>query len=103
MLKAKILLNNVPAGELIEVVPNKEYHFIYCDEYKGPSVSLEIPLYQKMHKFESFPPFFEGLLPEGVMLEGLLRLTKTDRDDFMRQLILVGGDLIGNVTVEAIE
>jgi hypothetical protein len=36
------------------------------------------------------------------MLEGLLRQSKLDRDDFMSQLITVGHDLVGNVTVEAI-
>lgn len=37
------------------------------------------------------------------MLEGLLRQTKIDRHDFMSQIIAVGEDLVGNVTVEAAE
>ncbi|MGD0664778.1 MAG: HipA N-terminal domain-containing protein, partial [Rhabdochlamydiaceae bacterium] len=62
-----------------------------------------MPTEQKVYEFDRFPPFFEGLLPEGVMLEGLLRQTKLDRDDLMGQLLSVGGDVVGNVTIEAFE
>ena len=61
-----------------------------------------MPLTQLIYDYDKFPPFFEGLLPEGMMLEGLLRHTKIDRNDLMGQLIAVGGDLVGNVTVEAL-
>ena len=36
------------------------------------------------------------------MLEGLLRHAKIDRNDLFSQLIRVGHDMVGNVTVEAI-
>ncbi len=35
------------------------------------------------------------------MLEALLRQAKIDKNDLMSQLIAVGGDMVGNVTVEA--
>ncbi len=103
MKKARIYVNGYPAGELQEVERGKKYRFIYLEGYKGPSVSLEMPVTQIVYEFDRFPPFFEGLLPEGVMLDGLLRQTKTDFNDFMKQLITVGGDLVGNVTVKAIK
>jgi len=59
-------------------------------------------LAKRIYEYDKFPPFFEGLLPEGMMLDGLLRYAKIDRNDLMAQLIAVGGDLVGNVTVEAI-
>jgi serine/threonine-protein kinase HipA len=101
--KAKAFVNGVPAGEIQEIERGKKYRFIYLKDYKGPSVSLEMPLNQLVYEYDRFPPFFEGLLPEGMMLEGLLRHTKIDRGDLLGQLIAVGGDLVGNVTVEAIE
>ncbi len=55
-----------------------------------------------VYEYDRFPPFFEGLLPEGIMLEGLLRQAKLDRDDLMGQIIVVGRDMVGNVTVEAL-
>ena len=62
-----------------------------------------MPFQTSPYEFDRFPPFFEGLLPEGMMLEALLRQTKIDRHDLMSQIIAVGGDLVGNVTVEAAE
>lgn len=102
MKKARVLVNGVPAGEIHEIERGKKYFFTYLEDYKGPSVSLEMPLARLTYEYDRFPPFFEGLLPEGMMLEGLLRYAKIDRGDLMAQLIAVGGDLVGNVTVEAI-
>lgn len=102
MKRAKILVNNIHAGELQEIEKGKKYRFIYLEGYQGPSVSLEMPTTQLAYDYDKFPPFFEGLLPEGMMLDGLLRYAKIDRNDLMTQLITVGGDLVGNVTVEAI-
>ncbi|WP_156812382.1 HipA N-terminal domain-containing protein [Legionella tunisiensis] len=45
---------------------------------------------------------FEGLLPEGIMLEALLRKYKIDRNDYFGQLILVGRDVVGAVTIEGL-
>jgi len=101
MKKANVFVNGTLSGVLQEIERGKKYRFIYLEDYKGPSVSLEMPLTKLIYDFDRFPPFFEGLLPEGVMLEGLLRQTKIDRSDFMSQIIAVGGDLVGNVTVEA--
>ena len=55
---------------------------------------------KKKFSFDGFPPFFEGLLPEGIMLEGLLRQLKIDANDYFSQLLATGKDLIGAVTVE---
>ncbi len=101
MKKANVFVDGVLAGEIQEVEPGKKYHFVYLETYKGPSVSLEMPLSQLTYEYDRFPPFFEGLLPEGMMLEGLLRYAKIDRNDLLAQLIAVGGELVGNVTVEA--
>ena len=103
MKKAKVYVDGRLAGELHELERGKHYQFIYLDDYKGASVSLEMPTSQSLYDFDRFPPFFEGVLPEGIMLEGMLRQTKLDRDDLMGQLITVGKDLVGNVTVEACE
>lgn len=101
MKRAKVFVNGILAGELQEIERGKKYRFAYLEDYKGPSVSLEMPLTKLAYDYDKFPPFFEGLLPEGIMLEGLLRQSKLDRNDLMGQLIAVGGDLVGNVTVEA--
>lgn len=103
MKKAKVFVDGIYAGELQEIEKSKRYRFLYDEKYNGSSVSLEMPTDVRIYEFDRFPPFFEGLLPEGMMLDALLRQSKIDRDDFMAQLTTVGADLVGNVTVEAIE
>ena len=61
-----------------------------------------MPTTQKVYKFNNFPPFFDGLLPEGIQLEGLLKIKKIDRSDYFSQLIAIGEDTVGAVTVKEI-
>ena len=101
MKKAKIYNFGVLTGVLIE--REKGYSFIYDDNYSGEPISLTMPLKQKEFFYETFPPFFDGLLPEGTQLDALLRQTKIDRNNYISQLIVVGQDLVGSVTVKADE
>jgi serine/threonine-protein kinase HipA len=75
------------------------FRFTYLPGYRGEPISLTMPLTQSQYDYDTFPPFFDGLLPEGVMLEALLKRAKLDRNDLFGQLLVVGGDLVGNVTV----
>ena len=103
MRRAKVFLNDVEAGVLEERIPGKEYVFRYNDSYHGDPVSLIMPVEQREFAYDRFPPFFEGLLHEGIMLDGMLRQLKIDRDDLFSQLVAVGKDMVGAVTVEEIE
>jgi serine/threonine-protein kinase HipA len=99
MRKAIIFVHNKRAGILSENTTGG-YEFIYDDNYEGEAVSLTMPLNTKTYSFAKFPSFFEGLLPEGIMLEGLLKIGKIDKNDFFAQLIATGNDLVGAVTVK---
>jgi len=103
MRKARVYNFGISAGELIEIEQERKYKFVYFDEYNGQPISLTMPVDKKEYSFEEFPPFFDGLLPEGVQLEALIRQMKIDKNDFFSQLIHVGKDLIGSVTVEEIK
>lgn len=102
MRKAKVYVNAIEAGILTEPESGKNYRFDYLEGYTGNAVSLTMPVSQHVYEFDSFPPFFDGLLPEGYQLEGLLKFGKVDRNDFFAQLMAVGADLVGNVTVKEI-
>lgn len=102
MRKAKIFVNGTEAGMLLELEFGKKYQFSYLGNYTGNPVSLTMPLSQNIYEFDVFPPFFDGLLPEGYQLEGLLKFGKIDRNDLFAQLVAVGNDLVGNVTVKEI-
>jgi len=99
MRKAKVYVKGKEAGTLTEIVQGKEYLFEYLDNYKGLVVSRTMPTKEKGYKFNCFPPFFDGFLPEGTQLDGLLKLRKIDKYDYFSQLVAVGKDMVGAVTV----
>jgi serine/threonine-protein kinase HipA len=101
MREARVLQMGVPAGFLREL-DSGQYEFEYLPGYKGLPVSLTLPIRLQPYGFQVFPPFFEGLLPEGPQLDGLLRKAKLDENDYLGQLLQVGTDLVGSVTVEAL-
>jgi len=103
MRKANVYMHGERAGMLIEVKKNEKYRFIYDEEYDGQPISVTMPVEKKEFQYEQFPPFFEGLLPEGVNLEMLLRTKKIDRNDAFSQLMAVGEDTVGAVTVREVE
>jgi serine/threonine-protein kinase HipA len=98
MRKAKIMMRDVFAG-ILEELPDGKFRFLYDENYKKEPISLTMPITNSVYEFNQFPPFFEGLLPEGIMLEALLRKFKLDRKDYFGQLVQVGNDLVGAVTV----
>ncbi len=102
MRTARIYMHSKPAGILEEIDPGRLYRFSYLEEYDGEPISLTMPVRETPYEFDGFPPFFDGLLPEGVMLEGLLRQMKIDRKDMFSQLLAVGHEMVGAVTAEKI-
>jgi serine/threonine-protein kinase HipA len=102
MRKAAVFFDNTLAGYLTET-DQKQYRFDYLEHYQGGAISLTMPVSKKKFEFETFPSFFDGLLPEGQQLEGLLRQNKIDRNDNFSQLLAVGEDLVGAVSVKPIE
>ena len=100
MRKAEVCMHGVYAGVLKELVRGKSYRFNYIEDYNGPPISLTMPVEDREFFFQNFPPFFDGLLPEGILLEGLLKQKKIDKYDYFSQLVAVGNDLVGAVTVQ---
>jgi serine/threonine-protein kinase HipA len=66
------------------------------------SVAWSLPItgdYPRITTGGSVPPFFAGLLPEGVRLGVVLTSTKTSPDDHLTLLLAIGADTTGNVRV----
>ena len=102
MRKANVYQQGVLAGSL-EELRDDHWKFTYTDDYAGRPISLTMPVSTKVYEFKAFPPVFEGLLPEGVQLDAMLRRYKLDRTDFFGQLLLVGSDVVGSLTVQSAE
>lgn len=99
MRTAKVFVGETEAGILTEIVMGKEYRFDYHTAYTGSPVSLSMPVSQQSFNFNSFPPFFEGLLPEGHQLEGLLRHSNSHPNDLFTQLLLIGHNTVGQIRI----
>ena len=91
------------AGFLSESEDRGIYKFEYLKEYKGMPVSLTMPVKDQSFVYRKFPSFFDGVLAEGIMLAGLLRQLKIDKEDYFSQLLAVGEDFVGAVTVKPID
>ncbi len=103
MREAQVFQHGIFAGVLRELDDEKGYLFIYDSYYQGHPVSLTMPVRERPYSYEKFPPFFEGLLPEGYQLSALLKNAKLDKNDCFGQLLQVGEDLVGSVTVKPFE
>ena len=102
MRKAEVYQQGILAG-VLEESDRRHYQFTYVPRYQGEPVSLAMPVRAEAYQFDGFPPVFEGLLPEGVQLEALLRIHKVDKGDLFQQLLIVGEDVVGSLTVREVK
>lgn len=99
MRKAKIFVNDDLAGMLIEDNDGL-YIFKYDEKYNKEPVSLTLPVRKESYKSNILFPFFDGLIPEGWMLNIATKNWKINNTDRMGLLIACCYDCIGCVRVE---
>ncbi|MBQ6955121.1 MAG: HipA N-terminal domain-containing protein [Bacteroidales bacterium] len=105
MRRAKIYYQAQLAGVLSE--EDTGYRFVYDDDYLQQTdvtpVSLTMPLSQKEYESNVLFPFFDGLIPEGWLLDISVQNWKLDPRDRMGLLMTCCRDCIGAVSVEPFE
>jgi len=101
MRKAEIKMHDVTAGWLTE--DEHGYHFAYATDYLkmegAMSVSLILPLQEEPYHSSILFPFFDGLIPEGWLLDIAQRNWKLDPRDRMGLLLACCKDCIGAASV----
>ncbi|MDE6370726.1 MAG: HipA N-terminal domain-containing protein [Duncaniella sp.] len=101
MKKANIYVNNTLAGVLAE--DDMGYEFRYLTEYLNSpapmAVSLTLPLTEKPYREKVLFPFFDGLIPEGWLLEIAEESWKISSRDRFSLLLACCKDCIGNISV----
>lgn len=104
MKRANIYYKDKLAGILTE--NDEGYEFRYHEEYlaieNAKPVSLTLPLRKDIYKSNVLFPFFDGLIPEGWLLDVALRNTDISMLDRMSILLICCRDCIGAVSVERI-
>lgn len=101
MKRAKVFVGNVYAGVLTE--DDMGYEFKYNPGYlssdKADPVSLTLPLSIKPYRNNVLFPFFDGLIPEGWLLDIAEQSWKISARDRFSLLLACCKDCIGNVSV----
>lgn len=96
---ADVLKGEVHAGRLTR--EGDDVVFRYLPAYRNEPVARTLPLSAEPVRAPAgaVPPFFAGLLPEGLRLQATVRRTRTSEDDHLTLLLAVGGDAVGDVRV----
>lgn len=80
-----------------------EYTFKYDESYlaspSAEAISLTLPLQDAVYRSPVLFPFFDGLIPEGWLLDVALRNTDISVLDRMSLLLLCCKECIGSVSV----
>jgi len=101
MRQAKIYHGEHMAGTLTE--SGGEYRFQYDADYLSlpgaTAISLTLPLQEEAYVSPTLFPFFDGLIPEGWLLDVALRNTDISMLDRMSLLLLCCKECIGAVSV----
>jgi serine/threonine-protein kinase HipA len=80
-----------------------QYDKDYLKQNTAAPISLTMPLTEKEYHSKTMIPFFDGLIPEGWLLDITLQNWKLDNRDRMGLLLVACKDCIGAVSIEAIE
>lgn len=105
MRKAYIYYKDQQAGMLTETEDGYEFCYlpIYLQGTNPQPISLSLPLAEKSYLSTTLFPFFDGLIPEGWLLDVVLRNTDISELDRMGLLLLCCKECIGAVSVQEIK
>lgn len=98
---AYVFVRGTYAGALTET--DDGYSFAYDTDYlaaeNATPVSLTLPLQSEAYTSKTLFSFFDGLIPEGWLLDVVSRNWKIDTKDRFGLLLVACKDAIGNVSV----
>jgi len=99
---AKVLYDGVLAARLSET--DEGYVLLYDEQYlqqpDSKPISLTLPKKQESYTSKVLFPFFDGLIPEGWLLDIAVDHWKVKANDRFELLLTTCRDSIGAVTVE---
>lgn len=103
MRQASVLYREIVAGQLVE--DENGYTFTYDADYltsgDAEPISLTFPLTANSYQSNVIFPFFDGLIPEGWLLDIATRNWKINPNDRMGLLLACCKDCIGAISIVA--
>lgn len=103
MRKAIIYYNDIPAGTLTETDEGEfvfQYEKKYVQDYPKRFLTFTMPVRPKPYIDKRLFPFFDGLIPEGWLLEIASKNWKINQNDRMGLLLACCQNCIGAVSVQ---
>jgi serine/threonine-protein kinase HipA len=105
MRRGEIYYDDTLAGILTET-DDGEYTFVYNDDYiakyPGQFLTFSMPVNKTVYRDKRLFPFFEGLIPEGWLLDIAAKSWKINPNDRMGLLLACCQNCIGAVSVKPI-
>jgi len=102
MRQGIVKYNDELAGVLTEE-DDGEYLFVYDEKYilKHPNqfITFQMPVRQKPYRSKQLFPFFDGLIPEGWLLNIAAKSWRLNKNDRMGLLLACCKNAIGAVSV----
>ncbi len=99
--KGRVFIQGIPAGVIEET--DSGYRFCYDADYLKSDqrlpVCIHMPCEQECYESPVLFPFFDGLIPEGWLLDVSASSWKVDRRDRFGLLMVACEDCIGDVRV----
>ena len=103
MKRGKVYYNNHLAGIVTETNEGEyvfQYDNQYVKEYPNDFITFTMPVRVDPYTEQRLFPFFEGLIPEGWLLDIASENWKINQSDRMGLLLACCQDCIGAVSVE---
>ncbi len=102
--KGKVFFANRFCGIIEETETGYRFRYNqdYLDDINTKAISKTLPLSKSTYNSNTIFPFFDGLIPEGWLLDIAQKHWKIDERDRMGLLLSCCKDCIGAVSVEPI-
>ena len=105
MRRGKVFYKNQLAGVITETNDGEykfEYDKLYIKEYPNNFITFTMPIREEPYIEKRLFPFFEGLIPEGWLLNIASENWKINKNDRMGLLLACCQNCIGAVSIEPI-
>lgn len=102
MRQGKVFYNDAFAGVLTETSEGEylfSYDKAYVQSFPNRPITFSMPVSEKVYREKRLFPFFEGLIPEGWLLEIATKSWKLNQNDRMGLLLACCKNCIGAVSV----
>lgn len=104
MKSGRVYLHDQPVGTIGNYDGTYEFSYSpqYCAQPGAQAVSLTLPVRTEPYRSRTLHPFFDGLIPEGWLLDVAAKNWKIDPRNRLELLLTLCNNCIGAVSVRSV-